>query len=76
MIGAGSPGKTIGSFVGLVPSEYSSGASRTLGPITKTGNTHVRRLLVKAAWHHRARYVAGKTLRDRWELNGWRDARS
>ncbi len=61
-------GKTIGSFVGLVPSEYSSGASRTQGSITKTGNTHVRRLLVEAAWHHRARYVTGKTLRDRWEL--------
>ena len=61
-------GKTIGSFVGLVPSEYSSGASRTQGPITKTGNTHVRRLLVEAAWHHRPRYVTGKTLRDRWEL--------
>jgi len=32
-------GATIGSFVGLVPSEYSSGASRVQGPITKTGNT-------------------------------------
>jgi transposase len=61
-------GKTIGSFVGLVPSEHSSGASRVQGPITKTGNTHVRRLLVEAAWHHRARYVAGKTMLDRWEL--------
>ena len=61
-------GKTIGSFVGLVPTEYSSGASRVQGAITKTGNTHVRRLLVEAAWHHRARYVVGKTMRDRWEL--------
>jgi transposase len=61
-------GKTIGPFVGLVPSEYSSGASRVQGPITKTGNTHVRRLLVEAAWHHRSRYVVGKTMRDRWEL--------
>ena len=61
-------GATIGSFVGLVPSEYSSGQSRVQGSITKTGNTHVRRLLVEAAWHHRARYVAGKTMRDRWEL--------
>jgi transposase len=61
-------GNTIGSFVGLVPSEYSSGQSRVQGSITKTGNTHVRRLLVEAAWHHRARYVAGKTMRDRWEL--------
>ena len=50
-------GKTIGSFVGLVPSEYSSGQSRVQGSITKTGNSHVRRLLVEAAWHHRARYV-------------------
>jgi transposase len=61
-------GNTIGSFVGLVPSEHSSGASRVQGPITKTGNTHARRLLVEAAWHHRARYLAGKTMRDRWEL--------
>jgi transposase len=63
-------GKTIGSFVGLVPSEYSSGASRVQGSITKTGNTHVRRLLVEAAWHHRPAYVIGKTMRDRWELAG------
>jgi transposase len=61
-------GNTIGSFVGLVPTEYSSGASRVQGSITKTGNTHVRRLLVEAAWHHRARYVVGKTMRDRWDL--------
>jgi transposase len=61
-------GASIGAFVGLTPAEYSSGASRTLGPITKTGNSHVRRLLVEAAWHHRARYRPGKTLRDRWDL--------
>ncbi|WP_420086856.1 transposase [Mycolicibacterium moriokaense] len=36
-------------FRGLAPTEYSSGASRAQGPITKTGNTHVRRLLVEAA---------------------------
>jgi transposase len=61
-------GATIGSFVGLVPSEYSSGSSRVQGSITKTGNAHVRRLLVEAAWHHRSRYRVGKTMRDRWEL--------
>jgi transposase len=61
-------GNTIGCFVGLVPSEHSSGASRVQGSITKTGNTHVRRLLVEAAWHHRSRYRVGKTMRDRWEL--------
>jgi transposase len=61
-------GNTIGSFVGLVPSEYSSGSSRVQGSITKTGNGHVRRLLVEAAWHHRPRYRVGKTMRDRWNL--------
>lgn len=61
-------GATIGAFVGLTPAEYSSGSSRVLGPITKTGNSHVRRLLVEAAWHHRARYRVGKTLRERWDL--------
>jgi transposase len=61
-------GNTIGSFVGLVPSEHSSGTSRVQGPITKTGNGHARRLLVEAAWHHRSRYRPGKTMRDRWEL--------
>ncbi|MDI3329116.1 MAG: IS110 family transposase [Micrococcus sp.] len=60
-------GNSIGSFVGLVPSEHSSGASRSQGPITKAGNTHARRLLVEAAWHHRSRYTIGKTMRDRWE---------
>jgi len=40
------------AFVGLVPSEYSSGGTRKQGGITKTGNRHVRRLLVEAAWHY------------------------
>jgi transposase len=61
-------GNTIGSFVGLVPSESSSGTSRAQGPVTKTGNRHVRRLLVEAAWHHRPRYRIGKTMRNRWDL--------
>jgi transposase len=60
-------GNTIGSFVGLVPAEYSSGSSRAQGPITKTGNTHVRRLLVEAAWHHRPRYRLGAVMRARWD---------
>ena len=51
-------GNSIGSFVGLVPSEFSSGQSRVQGPITKTGNGHARRLLVESAWHHRPRYHA------------------
>lgn len=41
------------SFAGLVPSEYSSGGKERRGRITKTGNAHVRRVLVEAAWHYR-----------------------
>ncbi|MEZ6055108.1 MAG: transposase [Planctomycetaceae bacterium] len=40
------------SFVGLVPSEASSGPTRRQGGITKSGNRHVRRLLIEAAWHY------------------------
>jgi transposase len=56
-------GSSIGAYLGLVPSESSSGASRVQGPITKTGNTHVRRLLVEAAWQHqRPLRAPGKAL--------------
>jgi transposase len=48
-------GASIGAYLGLVPSESSSGTSRAQGPITKTGNTHARRLLVEAAWQHKKR---------------------
>ena len=41
------------AYTGLVPSESSSGLSRKLGDITKTGNRHVRRLLIEAAWSYR-----------------------
>ncbi len=40
-------------YLGLVPSEHSSGSSRRLGSITKTGNSHARRMLVEAAWSYR-----------------------
>lgn len=41
------------SYLGLVPSEYSSGQKTRRGSITKTGNGHVRRVLVEAAWAYR-----------------------
>lgn len=41
------------SYLGVVPSESSSGTKRRLGPITKSGSQHARRLLVEAAWHYR-----------------------
>lgn len=40
------------AFVGLIPSEDTTGERRRQGGITKTGNCHVRRLLVEAAWHY------------------------
>src|SRR6266498_2766289 len=50
------------AFVGLVPSEHSSGEHRRQGSITKVGNSHVRRLLVEAAWHARRRPKVGYEL--------------
>jgi transposase len=50
------------AFVGLVPSEHSSGEKRRQGSITKVGNSHVRRLLVEAAWHARRRPTVGYEL--------------
>jgi len=55
------------AYLGLVPSEYSSGASRHRGSITKTGNRHARRVLVETAWHYRHRSKSGETLRRRRE---------
>lgn len=61
-------GSTIGAYLGLVPSEHSSGASRSLGGITKTGNTHARRLLVETAWHHHRPYHnVSREMRARWD---------
>jgi transposase len=50
------------AFVGLVPSEHSSGEKRRQGSITKAGNAHVRRLLVESAWHARRRPTVGYEL--------------
>jgi transposase len=53
------------SYVGLVPSEHSTGHQRRLGAITKTGSGHARRLLVEAAWHYRAAPRIGAKLKAR-----------
>jgi transposase len=55
------------SYLGLVPGENSSGARERRGPITKAGNSHARRLLVEAAWHHRHRPALSQPLRKRRE---------
>jgi transposase len=53
------------AYVGLVPSEHSSGGTRTQGTITKTGNAHLRRVLVESAWHYRHQPFVSATLRAR-----------
>jgi transposase len=62
-------GRSIGAYLGLVPTESSSGGSRSQGSITKTGNGHARRLLIEAAWHHRKPYRRpGVDLRRRQDM--------
>lgn len=50
------------AYLGLVPSEYSSGDTQRRGALTKAGNTHVRRALIEAAWHYRHRPTVGHAL--------------
>jgi transposase len=53
------------AYVGLVPSERSSGTKQARGAITKTGNAHLRRVLVEAAWHYRHHPFVGHALAHR-----------
>lgn len=53
------------SYLGLVPSEHSTGETRRQGPITKSGSRHARRLLVEAAWHYRRPPRLGRVLERR-----------
>jgi transposase len=55
------------AYLGLVPSEHSSGDRTQRGGITKTGNSHARRVLVESAWHYRHPPRASATLRKRRE---------
>jgi transposase len=52
-------------YAGLVPREHSSGASKWRGAITKTGNAHLRRVLVEAAWAYRHHAGLTGVLRER-----------
>ena len=52
-------------YLGLVPSEYSSGEASKRGGITKTGNKRVRQLLVESAWHSRHRVGVSEELKAR-----------
>jgi transposase len=53
------------AYLGLVPSEHSSGGGRRRGSITKAGNCHVRRVLVETAWHYRHAPALSKKYRRR-----------
>lgn len=50
------------AYLGLVPSEASSGDREQRGSITKAGNTHARRILVEASWHYRHPPRLGRVL--------------
>ena len=54
-------------YSGAVPSEDSSGKRKQRGSITKTGNAHLRRIVVEAAWSYRHRPAIGPRLRKRQE---------
>jgi transposase len=55
----------LSSYLGIVPSEHTTGAQRRLGSITKAGSTHARRLLVEAAYHYRRGPAVGEALERR-----------
>jgi transposase len=55
------PGQLM-SYLGMVPSEHTTGDKRRLGSITKSGSRHARRLLVEADWHYRRPPRVGREL--------------
>ena len=55
------------AYLGLVPSEHSSGERTKRGRITRTGNGHVRRILVESAWSYRFRPSMSREIRKRNE---------
>lgn len=62
----GNPRQTM-AYTGVCPTEDSSGGSRRRGAITKTGNAHLRRVVVEAAWHYRHKPLVSQNLRKRQE---------
>ena len=55
----------LASYLGIVPSEHTTGSQRRLGSITKAGSTHARRLLVEASYHYRRGPAVGEALERR-----------
>jgi transposase len=59
--------RSLMKFIGLIPSEHSSGERQHRGAITRAGNAHVRRMLVEAAWNYRFGARIGHALTRRQE---------
>ena len=59
--------RQLASYLGLIPSEHSSGPRRRLGGITKAGNSHARRVLVEGAWAYRFPAKVSRQLQVRLE---------
>jgi transposase len=66
-IGRFASARQLMGYSGAVPSEESSGKRTCRGSITKTGNAHLRRIAVEAAWSYRHRPAIGPRLRKRLE---------
>ncbi len=65
--GKGTVGKALMAYLGLVPSEHSSGSRVRRGGITKAGNVQARRALIEGAWTYRMRARVSRKLHDRLE---------
>ena len=55
------------AYSGVVPSEYSSGAERRRGKITKTGNSHLRRIITECSWSYRYPATMSAEIKERQE---------
>ncbi len=64
-LGRFSSPRALMAYLGLIPSEYSSGDKQCKGHITKAGNSRVRRILIESAWHSRHRICLGRALKIR-----------
>jgi len=53
------------AYAGVVPREHSSGSSQRRGPITKSGNAHLRHVVVESSWHYRQPPRVGAVLKKR-----------
>jgi transposase len=57
--------RAVMGYTGMVPSEYTTSFAPSRGRITKTGNAHLRRILVEAAWNYRRKSLLSKKIAER-----------